>query len=130
MNNFSGHYKKVNGIFVYRDKKSELLHAQFKKSVKEGSLIDCYLEELEDDGTLGQLARVHASIRSLCHHIGENFTTMKYLVKNEAGLCIKEQIGDEVFLVCRSFGDCSYEDLSLAIEAAKHIGEKVNYQLR
>ena len=55
---------------------------------------------------------------------------MKLLVKDRAGLCIAREVAGKEYFLAKSFGDCSRDDLSLAIQAAIEIGEEVNFPLR
>jgi hypothetical protein len=47
---------------------------------------------------------------------------MQNIVKEKAGLCWEGH--------CKSFGDCSIEELNLAIQAAVEIGDYLNLNLR
>ena len=96
---------------------------QFKKHIPEGMLVDCYFEVTHDDGTLAQLAKVHAMIKSLAIHIGETFENMKLLVKERAGLCISKHVSGKEYLIVKSFGDCSKDELMLAIKACEELEE-------
>ena len=50
---------------------------------------------------------------------------MKLYVKKEAGICYTSSNT----LICKSFGECSKEDLSLVIQSIQEIALKVNYQI-
>jgi hypothetical protein len=52
---------------------------------------------------------------------------MKILVKDKAGLCIAREVAGKEYFLAKSFGECSKEELSLAIQAAMEIGEQVNF---
>ena len=80
-----------------------------------------------DDGTLPQLAKLHVMIRQLALHVGETVENMKLLVKDRAGLCIAREVAGKEYFLAKSFGDCSKDELSLAIQAALEIGEEVNF---
>ena len=80
----------------------------------------------QDDGTLPQLAKLHAMIRELALHIGEPFEDMKLLVKDKAGLCLAREVAGKEYFLAKSFGECSREELSLAIQAAIDIGISVS----
>ncbi len=53
---------------------------------------------------------------------------MKLLIKNEAGMCYTgfNPDGSET-VICKSFGDCSSEELSLVIKTAELLGQRVNF---
>lgn len=127
MKYYSGKLKKENGTLVHLRPADAKTYELFKNKLQEGDVIEFYAELQQDDGTLAQLAKLHAMIRALALHMGESFTDMKLLVKDRAGLCLVREVAGKEFFVCKSFGDCSREELSLAIQAAIEIGEKVNF---
>ena len=55
---------------------------------------------------------------------------MKKLVKERSGLCILVTENGVQEEVCKSFGECTKEELSMAIEACVEIGELYNINLR
>ena len=55
---------------------------------------------------------------------------MKLLIKDRAGLCIAREVSGKEYFLAKSFGDCSRDELSLAIQAAIEIGEEINYPLQ
>lgn len=99
----------------------------FISKVAEGNIVEFFYEETHDDGTLPQLAKLHAMLKPLATHIGETVENMKILVKDRAGLCIAREVAGKEYFLAKSFGDCSKEELSLAIQAAIEIGQDVNY---
>jgi hypothetical protein len=62
------------------------------------------------------------SIRELAAESGHTFDEMQTLVKMKAGLCWEDH--------CKSFGDCSSEELNLAIQAVIEIGDELTLNLR
>ena len=64
-------------------------------------------------------------IKELANHTGYTFDEMKLYVKKEAGMCYTSSNT----LICKSFGECSKDDLSLVIQTIQEIALKVNYQL-
>ena len=54
---------------------------------------------------------------------------MKLLVKDKAGLCIAREVSGKEYFLAKSFGECSKEELNLAIQACIEIGEDVNLVL-
>mgnify|MGYP006271016399 FL=1 len=101
----------------------------FVSKIPDGHIVECFLEVTHDDGTLPQLAKIHAMIKQLATHIGESVENMKLLVKDRAGLCIAREVSGKEYFLAKSFGDCSKEELSLAIQAAIEIGENVGFIL-
>jgi hypothetical protein len=115
-------FVKKDGKFQLGSIKDEQTYNQFKSDLPEGTKIEAYMEVNLDDGTLGQLAKVHATIREVCYHTGEPFARLKRMVKVKAGLYLEYKVAGERYVELKSFGDCSYKDLSLAIQAAQEIG--------
>jgi hypothetical protein len=116
-------FRKEDGKLVARSQSDKKKWEQFKKQVDNGVLVEGFFEVLQDDATLGQLAKVHKIIREVAAHTGHSFDDVKLLVKKRSGLCLVKQLDGDIYLECRSFGDCSYEELSLAIQVAMEIGE-------
>jgi hypothetical protein len=124
---YTGKYLKRDGILkpisTAVSKQLEL----YVSKIPEGSIVECFYELQHDDGTLPQLAKLHVIIRQLATHIGETVENMKLLVKDRAGLCIAREVAGKEYFLAKSFGECSKEELSLAIQAAVEIGEEVNF---
>ena len=78
-----------------------------------------------DNGSLAQLAKVHACIRELAKECGYTFDEMKFIVKKHSGLCY-DGGGAEY---CKSFKECSKEELAMAIESAIELGRDLNINL-
>lgn len=124
--NFFGRIQKKNGKMVYVKSSDQTLYQQFIDSLPEGAIIEFYADAQLADGSLAQLAKIHAMIRELANKNGDTFEAMKLMVKNNAGLCkIGTNDQGEEELICKSFGDCSTEELSLAIQAAIEIGTMI-----
>jgi hypothetical protein len=128
-NRYVGLLRK-NGISLdYVNQSDKTSYGYFIESIPDGELVEIYMEKQSDDGTLAQLAKVHAMIRELAIHIGETFEDMKLLVKKRAGLCIEKEIEGSRFLYCKSLGKCNKQELALCIEAMKQIGEAIDYSI-
>lgn len=96
----------------------------FTKSIAEGETIEMYLSQAtKSDKTIGQLAKVHASIRELAHFTGHEFEEIKDMIKVKAGLYSVE--GGEL----KSFSNCSKQELGAAIEACISIGHEIGYYI-
>ena len=124
---FHGKLKMTNGNLVHTKDVDKQTFEQFKKNIDEGQYVEFYAEVQQDDGTLAQLAKLHAMVRELAIFTGVTFEDMKLLIKDKAGLCLEKNISGKEYFICKSFGDCSREELSLAISAAITIGEQVNH---
>lgn len=124
---FTGKYIKKEGIFKFNSNAARNQFEIFCSQVPEGQIVECFYEVQHDDGTLPQLAKLHAMIRSLSTHVGETVENMKLLVKDRAGLCIAREVSGKEYFLAKSFSECSKEELSLAIQAAIEIGEQINF---
>ena len=123
---FSGKYVKKYGLLQPVSSAVSKQKEYFEESLSEGSIVECFYEVQQDDGTIPQLAKIHVMIRQLAMHIGETVENMKLLVKDRAGLCITREVSGKEYFLAKSFGECSKEELSLAIQAIIEIGEEVN----
>jgi hypothetical protein len=129
MNHLNGKYKKERGILKPLTIASMKQYELFVSNLADGAIVEFFYEEQHDDGTLPQLAKLHVMLKQLSMHIGETVENMKLLVKDRAGLCIAREVAGKEYFLAKSFGDCSREELSLAIQAAMEIGEEVNFLL-
>jgi hypothetical protein len=130
MNHFNGKYKKENGLLKPISLADMKQYEKFVSRLADGAIVEFFYEEEHDDGTLPQLAKLHVMLKQLSMHIGETVENMKLLVKDRAGLCIAREVAGKEYFLAKSFGDCSRDELSLAIQAAIQIGEEVNFILQ
>jgi len=129
MNHLNGKYKKERGLLKPITIASMKQYEKFVSNLADGTIVEFFYEEQHDDGTLPQLAKLHAMLKPLASHVGETVENMKLLVKDRAGLCIAREVSGKEYFLAKSFGDCSKEELSLAIQAAIEIGEQVGFIL-
>lgn len=126
---FNGKYVKKDGCLVPLNlavgKQKEL----FIANIPENQIVEFFYEIQEDTGTLPQLAKLHVMIKHLAMHIGETVENMKLLVKDRAGLCIAREVSGKEYFLAKSFGECSKDELSLAIQATLEIGEEIGFIL-
>jgi hypothetical protein len=123
---FNGKFIKKNGRLEFPSLAISKQHEQFVSDIPDGTIVEFFFEVQHDDGTLPQLAKLHAMIRELSLHVGEPFSDMKLLIKDKAGLCLSREVSGKEYFLAKSFGECSREELSLAIQAAIDIGISVN----
>ena len=115
---YSGRLIKEDGKLIYHEPKDKLAYAIFVAKLKEGQVVDMYIDLADADHSKAQLAKVHACIRELASESGYSFDDMKLIIKDSSGLNGK------------SFADCSKNELMLAIEACIQIGgENFNINL-
>lgn len=129
MRSFMGLLKKEGDLLMYTSTADETKYKIFKESLSQGTLIEIYMDVQSDDGTLAQLAKIHAMIRQLCSHTGDTFEDMKLIVKKRAGLCIEKELDGSRFLYCKSFADVSKNELSLTIQAIQEISHLLEFPL-
>lgn len=116
---------KQDGKLVYPNDKSKLNYQIFLDKLTEGQEVEVYMGLTSSDKSVAQLAKVHACIRELASESGYTFDEMKTLVKQQSGLCYD---GGGAIL-CKSFAECSKDELALAIEACIEIGKMYNMNL-
>jgi hypothetical protein len=121
-------FVKVGRQLVPLNPSDGLLLEQFTLQVEEGTRVELYLTQLENEQekTLGQLAKVHADCRELSRVTGHTLTEIKDMVKEKAGLYLVTGAGLKQL---KSFAVCSKEELGLAIETCGEIGQLLGYPL-
>ena len=129
MNHFNGKFIKKNGRLDFSTLAASKQFEVYVSNIPEGNIVEFFYEVTHDDGTLPQLAKLHVMLKHLATHIGETVENMKLLVKDKAGLCIAREVAGKEYFLAKSFGECSKEELSLAIQAAIEIGQEVNFPL-
>ena len=130
MNHLNGKYKKERGMLKPLSIPGMKQYELFISRLPEGAIVEFFYEMQHDDGTLPQLAKLHVMLKHLATHIGETVENMKLLVKDRAGLCIAREVAGKEYFLAKSFGDCSKDELSLAIQATIEIGEQVGFILQ
>jgi hypothetical protein len=125
----AGKYKKERGLLKPITIAGAKHYEKFVSDIPDGAIVEFFYELQHDDGTLPQLAKLHVMIKQLATHIGETAENMKLLIKDRAGLCIAREVSGKEYFLAKSFGECSKEELSLAIQAAIEIGEQIGYPL-
>lgn len=126
---YSAKLKVVDGK-IKQTETSQILYDQFVKSLNDGDEVEIYMNISSAAGSLAQISKVHTCIRALANEAGYSFEEMKVLVKERSGLCVKMTEKGEVQEFCKSFAECTKEELSMAIEACVEIGELYNINLR
>ena len=124
--NFHSILKKKDGELVHTIKAKGTLYKKWIEELPEDTRIEIFASVSSDDGTSAQIAKVHAMIREIANNIGYTFSEMKLQVKRKAGLCFNKN-GSEY---CKSFGDCSKQELNLVIQELIEIGDFSGINLR
>lgn len=102
----------------------------FLETMQHDQRAEIFIESNADTGTLPQIAKIHACIRELAKELGYSFEDMKLEIKKMSGLCVEKVLNGERYLVCKSFGDASIEELALTIQTIVEIGDTVNINFR
>jgi accessory colonization factor AcfC len=113
--------KKGNKL-IHHNESDGTLYKIFLDSLAEGQSVDVFFDAHVDNGTYAQISKLKVSIRELASESGHSFEEMQNIVKSNAGLCWEDY--------CKSFGDCSIEELALAIQATIEIGDALSINLR
>ena len=122
---FSFKLTKNNGNLVHINESTKISYQLFLDKLQEGQEVEVFMGLTSDNGSLAQLAKVHACIRELAKESGYTFDEMKFIIKQHSGLCY-DGGGAEY---CKSFKDCSKEELAMAIESAIELGRDLNINL-
>ena len=124
--NLFANLTKRDGKLEYNVKAQETIYNKFVEDLPEGAKVEIFVSISGDNGTNAQIAKIHVSIRQLANDLGYAFSEMKLLVKRKAGLCFNKN-GTEY---CKSFGDCSKEELNSVIQEIIELGDEVGSNLR
>lgn len=124
---FTGKLIKKDGKLTYAHPKDKLAYELFVEKLSEGQEVEMYIDLANANHSRAQINKVHACIRELAKESGYTFEEMKKIVKERSGLCYTDSEGEES---CRSFADCTKDQLMLAIEACIEIGVELNVNLQ
>lgn len=119
-----------NQVLVPATEATKVRYKMFLETMQDGQRAEIFIESNSDTGTLPQIAKIHACIRELSKEMGYSFEDMKLEVKKMSGLCVEKTIGNDKFLVCKSFGDSSIDELGLVIQTIVELGDEVNINFR
>ena len=122
-NIFHGNFVFQGGKLIPATGAQSEKYKLFLQGLSENQKVDIFLEANEDNGTLAQLAKVHVCTRELAKTLGYTFEEMKMEVKRSAGLCVPKIIDGKAYMFCKSFGDCSREELGAVMETLTVLGE-------
>jgi hypothetical protein len=113
--------RKENKQLVIVNEMSKSKLDLFVKSLDEGQVVSVNYEVITADKTYAQLSKLMKCIREVATYTGDTFESVKHEVKLRSGLCINGQ--------CKSFADCSKDEMSLAIQSIIEIGDIVGFNL-
>jgi len=124
--NFFSIMKKVGDELTHTIKAKGKLYDTWVKELPEGTKVEIFVSVSGEDGTNAQLAKIHAMIRELANEIGHTFQELKLEAKRKTGLCFVRD-GQEY---CKSFKDCSKQELNLVIQSLIEMGDFTGLNLR
>lgn len=117
-NIFSIKLVKKDGKLVHKSNATLGMFMDFVDSLEEGQVVEGFFEAFADNGTNAQLAKIHVCLKQLATDTGNSVSDLKRAIKERCGLCWNTPDGE----YCKSFADCSKEELALVIEEIKQIG--------
>ena len=120
------HLEKKDGKFTYCKSSDEALYKKMISETPDDAKIVAMFEIVSQDGTIGQLSKLHANIRQLALHLGYDFEDMKTYIKHISGFVTTKMIEGKEITRVKSFADCSKEELSFAIQSSITFGNTVN----
>lgn len=129
MHNITIQYVKKEGKLVPASEADAAKLKLYTMSLKEDVNVEVYLQISNNvDKTAGQLAKVHALIRELAASTGHSFDEIKEEIKKKAGLYVitGTRSSDKQL---KSFGDCSKDEISAAIQSCIEIGHMLGCNL-
>lgn len=130
-NIFHGQFMLNNvGAFVPATQAATEKFRMFKESLLPNQKVEVFMESNVDNGTVPQLAKIHACIRELAKNAGYSFQDMKFEIKRLSGLCVEKEINSNKFLICKSFADCSTDELGMVIQAVIELGDEHGINFR
>ena len=115
MKNLTVRFVKRGDELKYEQGVDKIKFKMFKDSLKEGEVIEILANRTSGDGSLAQLSKLHASIREIAKFVGSTVQDEKLRLKKKAGFCIHKTIDGEHYLYCKSFGDCTRDELDYVI---------------
>jgi hypothetical protein len=119
-----------NPVLVPATEATKFKYKMFLDTMEDGQKAEIFIESNSDTGTVPQIAKIHACIRELSKEMGYSFEDMKLEVKKMSGLCVEKNINGERYLVCKSFGDASIDELGLVIQTIIELGDDFNINFR
>jgi len=126
---FNAKFIKKEGKLTYKTDKESLAYRNFIDSIKEGEEVDMFISVAGKAGSYAQISKIHACIREMAKESGYTFEEMKRIVKIQAGLCFEVNDEGKKLEMCKSFAECSSDELSQAVQACIEIGAEYNINL-
>lgn len=112
-----------NGRLAFKKATDLSLFNHLASQLKEGQSVEQMISFGLEDGLLSQISKVHAMIRDIAKETGNTFQATKVDIKKQYGIIT---LGGEL----KSFGDCSFQELSDVIQHCIELGDFLGIQLR
>lgn len=104
------------------------LYLNYLDALPEDQEIEIFISPvLSGRATNAQIAKIHKCIRDIHSHTGEDFESVKLLVKEKSGLVLISETDQTI--TEKSFADCTREEINSAIQEAIKIGEALGINL-
>lgn len=124
-NSLTVRLKKKEGKLKYRLGVEEDLYNAFVSNIPEGAHVEIFISVDTDDGSLSQLAKLHANIKEISNSTGQSVDDIKLEIKRRSGLVFVNK--DSYYQ--KSFSDCSKTELSKAIQETIQLGDTLGISL-
>ncbi len=118
-------FVKRDGKLCYIRKEDEALFRKATEDLREGQKAFAIFDMNADNGRLSQIAKLKACIKEIAKEQGVTFREAQDQVKARSGFPF-----DETKQEYKSFGDCSKDELSDAIQTVIEIGDFLGANFR
>ena len=112
---------KREGILINSKALDKIKLDTLLNQMKEGDQVEVTYELPHEKASNGQKAKVKICIRKLAEETGNTVEEMETLVKQKAGLVMGREL--------MSFGDCTKEEVSRAIQVCIELGDVLSVNL-
>lgn len=124
---FTGLLMKKDGKLVHVSNSGKEMYKNFVDMMQEGQTANMFMDLNEDNGTLPQIAKIHACIREISLETGNSADKIKKLIKDKCGLVEYENDQEKKY---KSFAVCSKQELELAINEIVSLGDFLQLNFR
>lgn len=112
---------KKEGKLDFNNDAIKKVYDSFVGVVPDGFTVNVIFELNGPKATIAQISKAHAACREIAVYTGHNFEDVKLLVKEKAGLVIKNNSDGETTTIIKSFGNCSKEEMSQVIQVTEEM---------
>ena len=119
---YTAYLIKKNGKLSFRKPSEQAAYKQFEESIPEGQSCEIYYSADVQEGTLSQLAAIHAMIRVLAKEVGVGENEMKEEVKRKGKYMTNGKYD--------SFADYNLEKLNSVKQTIYELAEFMGFNLR